>query len=85
MKIRRLKLASITLASIKAKEMDAIIGGATDCTCSCYYQNLGGSSTGDNKMANYAYGYSSTKSDSCVIYGYNSEHGDEPVVFPKEN
>jgi hypothetical protein len=36
-------------------------------------------------MANYAYGYSSTKSDSCVIYGYNSEHGDEPVVFPKEN
>ena len=73
-------------AVIKTKEMLSIVGGVgIDCSCSCYYQDQGGSSTGDNKMANYAYGYDSKKRDSCVTAGYSSDEGNTPVVFTKEN
>ena len=86
MKIKRFKLTSMTSAVIKSKEMSSLVGGAgTDCSCACYYQNQGGSSTGDNKMANYAYGYHSPHHNSCVTAGYSSEVGNSPVIFPKEN
>lgn len=86
MKIKRFKLTSMTSAAIKAKEMSSLFGGSgTECSCSCYYQDQGGSSTNDNKMANYAYGYDSTNRDSCVTAGYSSEDGNTPVVFPKGN
>lgn len=86
MKIKRFKLTSMTSAVIKSKEMSSLIGGAgTDCSCSCYYENQGGSSTNDNKMANYAYGYDSEKRNSCVTASYSSEGGNGVSVFPKEN
>ena len=86
MKIRRFKLTSMASAVIKTKEMLSIVGGVeVECSCSCYYQDQGGSSTGDNKMANYAYGYKSEKRSGCVTAGYSSEDGNMPVVFTKEN
>lgn len=86
MKIKRFKLTSMTSAVIKSKEMSSLIGGAgTECSCACYYQDQGGSSTEDNKMANYAYGYDSTHRNGCVTAGYSSEDGNSYVVFPKEN
>ena len=84
MKIKRFKLTSMVSAVINSKEMVSLIGGTgTDCSCSCYYENQGGASTNDNKMANYAHGYDSEHRNSCTTTGYNSEDGDLPVVFPK--
>ena len=86
MKIKRFKLTSMTSVVIKSKEMSTLIGGTgTECSCACYYQNQGGASTEDNKMAHFAYGYHSTDRNSCVTAGYSSENGNFPVVFPKEN
>ena len=86
MKIKRFKLTSMASAVINSKEMASIIGGAgTDCGCSCYYENQGGASTSDNKMANYAHGYDSEHRNSCVTAGYSSEGGNGVAVFPKEN
>lgn len=84
MKIKRFKLTSMASAAIKAKEMNSLVGGSgTECGCSCYYQNQGGSSTQDNKMANYAYGYDSANNNSCGAAGYSSEVGDTPIIYPK--
>ncbi len=76
MKIKRFKLNlrnALSAESLRQKEMSAIMGGKS-CGCSCYYANNGGSSSNDNNMANYNYGYSS--SEGCNQYSYSDEMGD---------
>lgn len=56
MKIKRIKLNALSAEGLRQKEMNAIVGGTRICSCSCYYANSGGSSSSDNKNANYALG-----------------------------
>lgn len=65
MRIKRFKLNALSASELRQKEMNAIIGGTRVCSCSCYWQNLGGASSGDNRSANYALG----------DYGGESYHG----------
>ena len=52
--MKKLKLTTLSEAILKDKESNAIKGGNL-CTCSCYWEGTeGGSSTGDNRSANYA-------------------------------
>lgn len=86
MKIKKFKLNALASEMLQQKEMNALVGGVgNECSCACYYQGHGGANTNDNKMANYAYGYDSTKRGSCIVAGYSYEVGNHPVVFPKEN
>lgn len=63
MKFKRFKLNALSAEGLKQKEMNAIVGGNT-CGCSCAYANYGGSSTSDNKNANYS--YDTTSSYGCI-------------------
>lgn len=56
MKIKRFKLNALSVEGLRQKEMNAIVGGYRICTCSCYWENKGGSSSSNNKNANYALG-----------------------------
>ncbi|TGY28146.1 TIGR04149 family rSAM-modified RiPP [Bacteroides caecimuris] len=60
MKLQKLKLHKLSEASLKDKEMNALIGGYSGCYCSCYWEGQGGSSTDDNMHANYNNGSYST-------------------------
>ena len=53
MKIKRFKLNALSAEGLRQKEMNAIMGGTRMCSCSCYWANQGGSSSDDNKSANY--------------------------------
>jgi natural product precursor len=70
MKIKRFKLNKMSGERLHQKEMNAIIGGDT-CGCGCLFQGKpGGSSTADNKNANYKNGYFSAYSYYvCDDYG----------------
>lgn len=68
MKIKRFKLNALSVAGLRQKEMDAIVGGRA-CGCSCYYANSGGSSSTDNMNANYAVGdYGIDSTQGCNQY-----------------
>ena len=38
MKLKKLKLNALSEAVLKDKEMNALKGGDSCCTCSCYYE-----------------------------------------------
>jgi len=82
MKIKRINLAAISEERVDRLEMDITIGGK-ECSCACHYEDKGGSSTQDNKMANYASGYYSTGTDSCGQHGFDDTDGDTVVIYPK--
>ncbi len=65
MRIKRFKLNVLSYEQLRQKEMSTIVGGVRACTCSCYWENQTGSSSADNKNANYALG----------DYGGESIHG----------
>lgn len=56
MKFKRFKLNALSAEQLRQKEMNAIVGGYRACSCSCYYADKGGSSSSDNKNANYNLG-----------------------------
>lgn len=69
MKIKRFKLNDLSTEALQQKEMNAIMGGTRICSCSCYWASQGGSSSDDNKSANYNLGDSGGYStDGCNQY-----------------
>ena len=70
MKLKRLKLSDLSDKSLKDKEMNALRGGNC-CTCSCYWEDRGGSSSMDNLDANHS-SYTSSV-DGCNQYGWCGE------------
>jgi natural product precursor len=52
-KLEKLKLNALSEANLLDREMNGLRGGERFCTCSCYYEGKGGSSSGDNRNANY--------------------------------
>lgn len=72
MKLKRLKLSDLSDKSLKDKEMNALRGGNC-CTCSCYWEDRGGSSSSDNSSSNYQFD------------GYSTEGCNEYVKCDEEN
>ena len=71
----KLKLNSLSKKSLESKQMNVLMGGS----CSCYYANVGGASSGDNSGANSSYGCSCYMADyggasTGDISGANSAH-----------
>ena len=52
-KLGKLKLNQLSKGEMGNKEMNYLKGGS-DCGCSCYYKDSGGSSVQDNGNANLA-------------------------------
>ena len=71
MKIKRFKLNALSEQCLKEKEMNAILGGIKYCTCSCFWENNTGSSSADNRNANYALGYESAQGCNQYMYSDN--------------
>lgn len=67
----KINLASLNARKLKETEMSCINGGydSWTCSCSCYYENNGGSGTHDNAHANAHY-----------RGGKSSKNGKEKVV-----
>lgn len=61
MKLTKIKLNNLSKNSLDNREMKELKGGRS-CSCSCYYANAGGSSTNDNRYANYNLGDGGGKS-----------------------
>ncbi len=55
--LNKIKLNNLSAENLSEKQMKEIKGGAGICSCSCYYEGSGGSSTHDNCNANKALGY----------------------------
>ena len=77
MKLKRLKLSDLSDKSLKDKEMNALRGGNC-CSCSCYWENQGGSSSSDNSGANYQ--FNGESKEGCN--DYVSCDGNEVVPLP---
>lgn len=79
--MQKLKLTTLSEAIVKAKESNAIRGG-NFCQCSCYWEGTkGGSSTDDNRSANYDLG--TTSEHGCnQYYEYSTESGSHSDTFP---
>ena len=71
MKLTKIKLNNLAENSLANREMKDLKGGVTCCTCSCYYQGSGGSSSTDNSAANSKIGE----------YGGYSPYGDNQYVY----
>jgi natural product precursor len=72
-KLSKLKLNVLNEQSLEERQMNALRGGDSVCTCSCYWANNGGSSSRDNSRANYNsidHKYSNQGSN-CYMYGCN--------------
>jgi natural product precursor len=52
-KLGKLKLNVLNEQSLEQKQMNELRGGEHCCTCSCYWANNEGSSSGSNRDANY--------------------------------
>ncbi len=72
MKLNRIRLNALSESILRDKEMNAIFGGGT-CTCSCYFEDKGGSPDGTNMAANGAFGYESK--DGCNQWTYDQDTG----------
>jgi len=81
MKIKRFKLNDLSANELRQKEMNAIIGGANSCGCSCAYADSSGSSTSDNMQANYNFGYVSD--NACNLIEKDEYEGWITVCRPK--
>jgi natural product precursor len=59
-KMNKLKLNILSKANLRKREMDILRGKEPYtgrwCSCSCYYEGNGGSSSNDNSSANYNLG-----------------------------
>ena len=55
-KLKELKLNKLSSSNLQSKEMNELRGGERYCTCSCYYATSGGSSSSDNRSANFSLG-----------------------------
>lgn len=74
-RLSKLKLCSLSEANLKEKEMNVLMGGECSCGCGCLYANNGGSSTGENMIANSQNGLNSSSYNdmcSCGATGYYS-------------
>ena len=70
-KLSKLKLHNLSQQNLEELEMNSLRGGKS-CTCSCYWEGKGGSSSGDNSKANYKLGSDerggySSDGDNCYI------------------
>lgn len=63
MKLKKLKLNVLSEENLQDKTMNVLKGGNC-CTCSCYWEGSGGSSSGDNQQANY-------RQDTTSVHGCN--------------
>ncbi len=61
MDIKRIKLNKLSDDALAQRQLKELKGGKKCCVCTCAYANQGGSSTHDNRTANYEHGYSSKK------------------------
>lgn len=59
--LKNIKLNRLSDAELLDREMSDLKGGRS-CGCGCHYENSGGSSTSDNRGANYAGGSSGLQS-----------------------
>ena len=84
MKLKKLKLNALSEAVLKDKEMNALKGGDSCCTCSCYYEKEpGGSYTMDNMGANHDSPNGGTSLNGCNQYGWCGE-GEEGMYYDFE-
>ena len=70
---KKLKLSTLSDSMLKDNEMVAIFGGDERiCSCSCAFEDNGGSTNKDNSAANYKLGdnggYSTTGCNNYVTY-----------------
>ena len=75
--MKKLKLTALSENIMKDKEMKAIVGGVLCCTCSCYWENNTGSSTDDNRDANFILGTESEHGCNQYIYCENGSNYDQ--------
>jgi natural product precursor len=77
-KLGKLKLNVLSENNLLEREMNVLRGGRF-CTCACAYANKGGSSSSDNRSANYGIGddggYSNYDGSDCYWEGYNDTYG----------
>lgn len=67
-KLSKLKLNQLFDTNLRDREMNGLKGGNV-CTCSCYYENSGGSSSSSNMNANYKlFDYGAYSSVGCNQY-----------------
>ena len=66
-KLKKLKLNALSEVSLEDKEMNALRGGSC-CTCSCYWEDQGGSSSSDNSSANSKIGDGGYSLQGCNQY-----------------
>ncbi|KAA4696818.1 rSAM-modified peptide [Bacteroides fragilis] len=67
MKLKKLKLHVLAEESMKDRTMNALRGGNC-CTCSCYWEGNTGSSSNDNRDANYNIGSGGHSTEGCNQY-----------------
>lgn len=80
MKLKKLKLSTLSETIMKDKEMNGLKGG-NSCGCSCYWEGQGGSSVDDNAEANYTLGNGESK-NGCNEFSYSPEWGVEGHNVP---
>jgi natural product precursor len=74
-KLKLTQLNTLNEQDLAEKQMNALRGGR-QCSCSCYYENYGGSSSSANMGANYNIGGSGGYStNGCNQYTYMSYGG----------
>lgn len=56
-KLKKMNLRTLEREHLSDNHMRCILGGSSSCTCGCHYAYSGGSSTGNNDVANQSYGY----------------------------
>lgn len=67
MNTKKIKLNKLSERALVERQLKGIKGGCQFCTCSCAYANQGGSSTQDNKSANFAKGMRSKTGDNSYL------------------
>ena len=53
MKLKALKLNTVSKAELRNREMNKLLGGSSCCVCGCNYEHSGGSSQVTNGNANH--------------------------------
>ena len=76
MEKKKIKLNLLSANNLRAKQMNDLIGGSPSCSCSCYYEGTGGSSTEANGNDNYYIGENGGHSTQGCNQYYVSGVGD---------
>ena len=61
--MEKLKFSALSESALNEREMNAIVGGYTECTCGCH----GSSGVADNGIANYDGGKHTTSKDIKMV------------------